>query len=122
MPDPNVILQWLQSMGFLAGIQLYVGSWLKRQPNFQNRIIPWITLLLAIVGYSLTPTAAVAADAIAAVGAPATVSGALGLGLLTVVHTLLVTGVHSFSKNSLIPILRDGLRVAALAFLRKADK
>lgn len=121
--DPAVILQWLASMGLLTGIQLFVGSKLKAWPDFKNRYIPWVTLLLAILGYQLTPVAAVAAGVAVTAGAtPGLVSQVLGTGALVLAQTLLTTGLHSFSKNALLPTLTGLLRAVALTVLKGGSK
>ena len=105
------VLAFLNQGAVLGLLQLAVGKILKGHPKFDNKFIPWFTFVVSLLGYTLSPAAAHAAGVLGKAG------GALSVGLAAVLQTVLVTGIHSFSKNSILPILTGGLKTAAFAFL-----
>lgn len=81
-------------------VALGLGAWLKAKPDFSNKLIPWVTLLISF----LTQLSS-------AVGTPAhAASGFVGdLGSMflevlkgTLVQWLLTTGAHSTVKNAVL--------------------
>ena len=109
------ILEFLSSGAILTVLQLTLGKYLKNKVDFPNKVIPWVSLFLAIIGYTVAPGTAAAAIAIP-------VAPAAGVFLSAVFHTLFTTGVHSFGKNALLPAVKNGLRAAAFFFLEKGEK
>jgi hypothetical protein len=109
------ILQFLSSGAILTVLQLTLGKYLKGKVDFPNKVIPWVSLALAIVGYTVAPGTANAAASIP-------LAPAAGIFLSAAFHTLFTTGIHSFGKNALLPALTYGLRSAAISLLSKEDK
>lgn len=109
------ILEFLSSGAILTVLQLTLGKYLKNKVDFPNKVIPWVSLFLAIIGYTVAPGTAAAAVAIP-------LAPAAGIFLSAAFHTLFTTGLHSFGKNALLPALTYGLRTAAISLLSKDDK
>ena len=82
---------------------MLLGRWLKGIKEYENRYIPIATFLLGLVGYSVMPMPVQAAGFFA----PAIPSVGVFLGALG--QTLMVTGVHSTAKNTVIPALKSTL-------------
>lgn len=80
--------------------QLLLGKVLKQNPNFPNLAIPLMTYLAAVFGYSLTPLPVQAAAVGGVVAATASVF------LMALIQNLLITGIHSTFKNTVIPALK----------------
>lgn len=106
-----IILQFLSEQSVLGFLQLIVGKLIKNNPSVPNIVIPWVTLLLSILGYTVAPASA------QATGALSPLMPALNVGLMAILQTVMITGVHSFSKNSIGPLLSLGLRAAALKII-----
>lgn len=89
-------------------LQLGASALLKRKPEFPNAFIPWLNLIVGLIGFSVVPVVANAGD-----GNP--IVGAVAVGGAAILQTLLVTGAHSFWKNAVL----EGL-LAVLARLSGA--
>lgn len=109
------LLSLLQEQAVVILAVFLSGKYLKTQPWFNNQFIPVVTLLLSYLGYSLAPASAHAA------GLLSPVVPAIGVGAMTILQTLLITGTHSFSKNAILPLLKLGLRAAALSVLKEKN-
>ena len=105
------ITQFLHEQFVIMILQLALGKVLKNNPSFENKFIGWATYALSLIGYTLAPASAHAAASLAPVTPYISTFALAGL------QTILVTGVHSFSKNSLLPILQNGLRAVAYKIL-----
>ena len=91
-------------VGFI--FMLLLGSWLKKNPDFKNRLIGWVNLGIAILTQIVAQLTG-ATDAHAAVfGVVPIVAVAPWLqslvhGILDVIaQTWLTTGAHSWTKNT----------------------
>jgi len=102
------VFKLLGDQSIIAVMQLLVGKWLKENPAVPNRVIPVLTFIAAVIGYTMLPTAASAASAVGAVVGPTT-----SVVMLALFQNLLVTGTHSTFKNTLFPALRVGLSFLA---------
>lgn len=91
--------QWLVAIG-----QFLLGYVLKRNPSFPNYLIPIMTFIAAIAGFTVAPATA---HALALGGA---VTPALSLFAAALVQNLMVTGLHSTWKNSVKPAAMSALR------------
>lgn len=103
------IFTLISSQTVIAFIQLLIGKWLKANPKIPNTIIPILTFLAALLGYSVMPATATAASFLTPV--------APGLSLIgmALFQNFLVTGVHSTFKNTVLPAFKVGLLWAANA-------
>lgn len=110
------ILDFLSSGAVLTVLQLTIGKYLKSRVDIDNKVIPWVNLALAIVGYTVLPGTAAAATVLSPLAPVA------GVFLSSVFHTVFSTGVHSFGKNALLPAVKAGLRSVAFFFLEKGEK
>lgn len=110
------VIDLLSNQGVIALVQLLVGKYLKNKEQVSNTIIPFVTFLLAVLGYTVMPATAHAAGLLAP-AAPAVPIMAMAL-----VQNLLVTGTHSTFKNAVIPALKVGLGWLAKTFLKEEVK
>lgn len=111
----NEILTLLQEQSVIIFGTFIVNKWLKGRTWFDNSFIPVFTLLASYLGYTLAPTSAHAA------GLLSPLAPAAGAGAMAILQTVLITGTHSLSKNTLIPLLKLGLRAAALSILKEKN-
>lgn len=90
---------FLQLPIVLGLVQFVAGFFLKRWPNFPNAFIPIATFVLGIFGYTLAPkeanAAATLADSI----------GGSGVFVMALVQNLMLTGIHSTWKNTVLRLL-----------------
>lgn len=104
----SVVMAVLQSTVVMGTLQLLVGKYLKNQTWFKNELIPVVTFVLSVLGFTLSPAAASAAAFIP-------VAPLASVFLSSVSQTVMVTGTHSMFKNSLLPALKNvGLFFASL--------
>lgn len=95
-----LLLKLLGDSAVIGFIQLFVGKWLKSKPWYANMYIPIATFLVAVMGFTIMPTAAHAA---AFFNIPETL-GVLAAALL---QTQAITGTFSLGKNTLIPVAKQ---------------
>lgn len=85
-------------------IALVVGYFLKKNPGFSNKLIPWVTVVISVLTQivnELTPAAHAAASSAALLSVGAiTLNGVLMFALKVALQTVGVTGTHSFAKNT----------------------
>lgn len=109
------LLSLLQEQAVVILAVFLSGKYLKTKPWFNNQFIPVVSLVLSYLGYQLAPSSAQAA------GLLSPVLPHLGAGALAIFQTILITGTHSVSKNTLLPLLKLGLKAAALAALKEKN-
>ena len=90
----------LNQQAIIGLVQLLLGKWLKGIKEYENRWIPVATFFLAVLGFSIAPVIA------NAIGVSTPVAPENGVFLSSVIQTLMVTGVHSFCKNTLQPAFK----------------
>lgn len=105
------VFELLSNQTVIAMGQLLVGKFLKEREGFENKFIPVLTFLLAVLGYQVLPATAQAAGFLAP-AAPVAASAVMAL-----FQTLLVTGTHSTFKNTVVPVGKWALIKAAEAVL-----
>jgi hypothetical protein len=101
------ITAFLNNQVVIMMLQLIVGKLWKANPKLNNAVIPWVSLILSLIGYTIMPAPAAAASALTGLAPYASTA------LLAVTQTLLVTGVHGFSKNALQPLWNNVLKALA---------
>lgn len=85
----------------LAVLQWVVGFVLKKAPKVVNGVIPWVTLLLSVLGYAVVPPQAHAMGR-ELLGPFATLPNVMLMALQTAV----VTGLHEWLLNGVVkPLL-----------------
>ena len=78
-------------------VALVVGYFLKKNPDFANRLIPAVTFLISL----LTQIVATTQPAQAAINLGGVFHGFGSILVNALIQTLLTTGVHSTAKNTL---------------------
>jgi Na+-translocating ferredoxin:NAD+ oxidoreductase RnfA subunit len=101
------VFRLLSEQTIIALLQLIVGKWAKGTVWFENKFIPVLTWLCAVVGFTLLPASAHAASL---GGVLPVVGSVFGIALF---QNFLVTGVHSSFKNTVIPAFWDGVNLLA---------
>lgn len=110
----NALFGLLSEQTVVGAIQLMVGGKVKKWAKGDKRVtalIPWFTLLLSYIGFTVMPVSAQAATSL---GPLAPQIGAVVGGL---VQTVMVTGTHGFYKNALKPVLKTLLGRLLLAYV-----
>lgn len=72
---------------------------LKRWPDFPNKVIPWVTLILTAFGYTVT------AKTVQAATGASPIAVEIGAVAATIIQTACVTGFHGFYKNAIKPAI-----------------
>lgn len=97
---------------FVIGIfQLLLGKWAKGQEAIQNWVIPVLTYIAALLGFTFLPASAHAASAFP-------LGPVLNVFAAAFVQNLLVTGIHSTMKNTVLTAAKK----SALFVLGKLSK
>ena len=99
------VFRLLSEQTIIGLLQILVGKWAKGQAWFENKFIPVLTWVCAVVGLTVLPASAHAA---ALGGVLPVVGSVFGLALF---QNFLVTGVHSSFKNTVIPAFWDGVNL-----------
>lgn len=111
------IFRFFSEQGVIAFLQLAVGKWAKNQPWFSNKLIPVLTWLCAVLGFTLLPASSQAASFGAVLPLVGNVFG------FSLMQNFLVTGVHSSFKNTVIPAFWGGInRLAKISAAKLAQK
>lgn len=108
--------KFLQDQTVLAVLQLVVGKLWKNNPNLANKFIPWVSYVLALIGYTVMPGTANAAAS--ATGLTPYFSTAV----LAAVQTVFVTGFHGTFKNAITPFLKNAAKAVAIKFLESTKE
>lgn len=108
--------QLLSEQSFIAFVQFLVGTLAKRNPSVPNKVIPVLTFIAAVLGFTLAPTSAQAAGWLAPAAPTA------GLLLAALGQNLFVTGAHSTWKNTVRPAVGQVLTFLAAKWLEKQEK